>query len=373
MLGQLAMRSLFVALLVPAALACAAVAPGCSSSGNGAGADAAIDGFGIIVDGNVGSDAPGDSPGDGGSSLPTRMRLAHASPDLGPVDFCWRPHGAQMFTGPVLTGSPAPGDASTDADAKGADAKASDAQGIDAAGDGAPGDGAPGDGAPGDAGTDADGAAPPAPGALVFGAMTPPVTLPTSGTFDVALVAPGQATCYPARLGGQVTLDANKSATVVIMGLAGLDAGPSALAILPFNDGIVDPQRARVRFIHAAMGSRSEAATPSLSVRSGLTPLASEVDPMKAATKSTVPDVDALGYATVDAIDGPTGFQLATVGDAALTTWWTQADPDVSVQVGTAHTGILVSLDQGALGVMWCSDQGPPGAAPACKLLPAGH
>lgn len=374
------MRRIFVVLLVPAAVASAALAPGCSSSDNGA-ADASIDGFGVIVGGgDGGGDGGGQAGGDGGvGGVQTTMRLAHASPDLGPVDFCWRKTGSQAFTGPVLTGGPQPGDAGDAGSAEAApgalDAGAGDATAIDVAvpeaataDDGAAG----GDG---DAtGGDGEAGGPAVPGALVFGAMTAAVQLPAAGTFDVALVTPGQSSCYPSRLAGQVTLSASKSVTAVIMGLAAPDAGPSsALAIVPFTDAALDPQRARVRLIHAALGSSTEGPSPPFSVRAGTTLLAAEVDPMKATTASTAPSVDSLGYATVQPLDAPTVLWLTSIGDPQATTWSSQPDPDLHVQVGTAHTGILVSLDQGALGVVWCSDAPTTSTPASCKTIVASN
>jgi hypothetical protein len=369
------MRRLFAVLLLPAAVASSAMAGGCSSSDNGA-ADASIDGFGVIVGGDDGG-GDGAGGGDGGTtSWQSTLRLAHASPDLGPVDFCWRAHGTQAFTGPVLGAAALQGDASsgndgafdagaTDEVSTGDAASAADATSATDADAAAESDAALGADA-----ADGDAAGPPTSGALVFGEMTPAVQLPNAGTFDLALVAPGQSSCYAAYLGGQVTLYANQSTTAVIMGLVGQEAGPSVLSFVPFTDAPFDQQSARVRLIHAALGSRSESAAPSLSVRAGTTVLAAEIDPTKATTSSAAPAVDALGYATVQPLDGPASLQIVTVGDVALTTWSTQADSDLHVQVGTAHTGILVSLDHGELGVAWCSDA-PTAGAPECRLLAA--
>ena len=63
-------------------------------------------------------------------------------------------------------------------------------------------------------------------------------------------------------------------------------------------------------------------------------------------------------------------FSLATVGDAATMHW---AAPPVNLEValGSVHTGIVVSLDQGALGIAWCSDLNASASAPVCALLRA--
>jgi len=391
------------------AVAFTASVPACSS-GSGGPADASIDGIGVLP----GDDATGPSEGgdDGPPALSSSMRLAHASPDLGPTDFCWRPHGASAYTGPVLAatatgdggatsegGAAGEGGAAEGGPDGGAGADAGDAAGagdgaggladaaLDAApldasipleaatgeggagdastADGGSGDGATGDGGPVDAG-------PSAASALVFGAMTGVVKLPTAGTFDVALVTAGQASCYPATATGQVTLDANKRATVVILGLVGADGGPSALAFKAFADAPVDPQLARVRLIHAALGSPDEAPAPPLTVTDGTAVFAAELDPAHAAAPSKSPPIDALGYATLDALTGAQSLLLAAATDASPAPTWTSQPRDLHVQTGTAHTGIVVSLDHGALGIAYCDDAATS-APPWCILVPAPH
>jgi hypothetical protein len=354
------MRRIFAVLLV-AALGSTAVAGGCSSNGNG-GADASIDGFGVITPGGEGGG--GDGGDDGPSPVGARLRLAHASPDLGPTDFCWRVAGAASFTGPVLGSSAPPTDsgsdvaASSDADAGGG----GDATSLD--GGSTSLDGSGGTEAGGDGGM---------PGALSFGGMSPDVQLSTFGTFDIALVAAGTSSCHQALTVGQVTIDAGKHATAVLMGLVSPDAGPSTLTVVGFTDQSADLQKARVRFVHAALGTANSPALPALSVRAGQTTLAPEVDPGKATSTATSPAVDSLGYADVPEVTTTTALQITALGDATPMAQWATQPWSLGVGVGTVHTGILASQDQGAIAVIWCGDSVVAGGPAACVVLPAPH
>jgi hypothetical protein len=357
------MRRIFVSVFLGAACATTALAGGCSQNKGAGGADAAVDGYRVPVsDGaSVEDEGPGDDAGDTATSEETTMRLAHASPDLGPIDFCWRQTGTATFIGPVLQGQ-LPVDAGSHADAS-----------PDGPHDAGHAEAAP----PGDGASDGAEVSTPAPpdaeagtaGELVFGTMSGDVLLPSAGTFDIAVVPAGQASCVAFRFAGTVTLDAGKRATVVLMGVAAEDAGPDALSVVAFTDAPTDPQTARVRMIHAALGAMSEPATGPLSVRGGVTLLTSEVDPRMTSAPSTAPPVDALGYATLTPLQPPTPFQLAELGDGP-TTKWTTAETDLGVLAGTSHTGVIVTVGQGALGVAWCTDL-PSDRGPACSLLVA--
>lgn len=349
-------------MLLATACACTALAGGCSGDKNGNAADAAADSYGVHV---TGDGAGGDGEGGEGDSATeqTTMRLVHASPDLGPVDFCWRQTGAASFTGPVLggdlpppeAGPPTPDSGSEDS----ADAGHSDATLASSdAGDAEAEAGTPETGTP-DAGMPAE---------LVFGTTSPDVPLPTAGTFDIAIVPAGQTSCATRRLAGTVTLDAGKRATVVLMGVAAEDSGPDALSVVAFTDEPIDPQSARIRMIHAALGASSEPPTGPLSVRAGFTVIAAEVDPRMTSAPSTAPAVDTLGYATLPPLQPPTPLDIGTLGDVAAT-HWTTAGSDLTVQPGTSHTGIIVTFGQGALGIAWCGDA-PTNRGPAtCAVL----
>jgi hypothetical protein len=371
------MRRILIVLSLPAAVAALGLAGGCS--GNSAGkSDASADGSGVIVGG--GDTGSGDAPADGTGTPPTTMRLAHASSGLGPIDFCWRSSGTETFTGPVLAGAVTPTDAGTGA---GTDSEADASEGGDAAPSGdaaAPDasldaqdadlDGADGAMEPSDA--QAADAAPPA-ASLTFGSMTADVTLPTSGTFDIAVVAAGQTSCLQHLLVGQVTIDAGEQSTVVVMGVPGQDGGPSALTMAGFvDDSSPIAQSARVRFIHAALGSSDEDVAAPLSISANETLLAALIDPGKATSESTTPAVDSLGYTTASPISMSVSLELAAVGDASTPTTWTSSSTALGLQAGTVHTGIVVSLTEGALGVAWCGDVVTAGGVrPVCTLLTA--
>lgn len=349
------MRRIILVLLLPAAGASLALAGGCSGSSSASGADASLDGSGVIVGG--GDSSAGDAPTEGGSSATTTMRLAHASNGLGPIDFCWRPTGTATLMGPVLSGarmrtdagttapdSRASTDSPTSADAADAELALVDAQ-------------EPGAGA----------------GALAFGSMTGEVTLPISGTLDIAIVPAGQTSCLEPSLVDQVTLDAGATTTVVVMGVPGQEAGPSALTLAGFVDETPSPsQTALVRLIHAALGSSDEPSAPALAIWASATLVAADIEPGKATTESaTNPSVNALGYTTVDPTGDTVFLYLTTVGDAHAPATWTTPATALGLGPGSVHTGLIVSLEQGALGVAWCGDA--DAGQSACTLLTASH
>ena len=355
--ASFAMRRIFVSVLLAAACACTALAGGCSGGKNGNAADAAADSYGVQVTGDgAGGDEEGGE-GDSGPTEQTTMRLAHASPDLGAVDFCWRQSGNASFTGPVLGGDLPPPEAGPPMTEGSADA---------AAGETGPGDASDAWNEASTLETGTPDAAMPAE--LVFGSVSPDVLLPAAGTFDIAVVPAGQTSCTKHRLVGTVTLDAGKRATVVLMGVAEQDSGPDALGVVAFTDAPINPQTARVRLIHAALGANSEPATGPLSVKAGTTVIASEIDARMTSAPSTSPAIDALGYATLPPFQPPTALELATLGDVAATHWTTAAS-DLTVQTGTSHTGIIVTFGQGALGIAWCGDAPTNRGAATCAVL----
>lgn len=371
--------------------ACAAAAPGCSpSSGNGV--DASLDHLGIVPGIESGEE---DAGADAQGGTQTTLRLANMSPDIGAVDFCWRVSGSATFTGPVLGGSldagtaggseteeagPTEGGPEAGAPEEGGDAT----EPADATTEG----GSPEEGGAADAGVDAtsasdggdagatgdasvaDAAVPQPP--VGFASMSAAVTLPASGTLDIALVAAGQLSCSTPAAVGTVTLDAGKITTVTVMGLAGADAGSeSALSIVGFTDELADESAARVRFVHAALGwpGAADPGVPALSARAGSVVLAPEVDPGHATTQAVMPPVDPLGFASVPTVSGETVLTLSTLGDGAVQAWST-AFVGIDAIPGTVHTGFIVSLPAGALGVAWCG-VGTTVGVPTCRLWPA--
>jgi hypothetical protein len=384
------MRLRFAHAAALAALTAAlGAAPACTPS-NGNGADASLEHLGIVPGSEAGGD---DGGGDAQGGTQTTMRLANMSPDVGAIDFCWRVSGSATFTGPVLGGSldgGTPGGEHEEAGA--ADGGKDGGAGEDAADATEPGDatieaGVPNDGGAADAttdaaaggdGGDASGSDAASSDAAVlqppvgFASMSAAVTLPTSGTLDIALVAAGQLSCGAPAAVGTVTLDAGKITTVTVMGLAGADAGSdSALSIVAFTDELADPSVAKVRFVHAALGwpGGSDSPAPALSARAGSVVLAPEVDPRHATTQWTMPSVDALGFANVPPVSGETVLTLSALDDGAARAWST-GFVGIDALPGTVHTGFIVSLRAGALGVAWCG-VGPTVGVPTCSHWPA--
>jgi hypothetical protein len=362
-------------------------APACSPSSDN-GADASLDHRGPVTSGEGGGD---DGGGDAQGGTQTTLRLANMSPNLGAVDFCWRVSGSATFTGPVLGGSVdggAPGGEPEEAGAT--DGGNEDGAGEDAADANEPADatmdgGATGEGGAADAtidaadGGDAAGANDGAPtdAAVLqppvgFASMSAAVTLPTSGTLDIALVAAGQLSCGSPVAVGTVTLDAGKSTTVTVMGFAGAEAGTdSALSIVAFTDELADASVAKVRLVHAALGwpDGSDSPAPALSARAGSVVLAAELDPRHATTQGTTPPVDPLGFASVAPVPGETVLTLSALDDGAARAWST-GFVGIDALPGTVHTGFVVSLRAGALGVAWCG-VGTTVGVPTCRLWPA--
>ncbi|HEX8792977.1 MAG TPA: hypothetical protein VF765_18655 [Polyangiaceae bacterium] len=371
-----------------------AVLTACTSS-NGNGVDASLDHLGVVPGSEAGGD---DGGGDAQGGTQTTLRLANMSPDVGAVDFCWRVSGSATFTGPVLGGSldgGTPGSEPEEAGATeaGEDSGAGEDAGADAAepADATAETGAPVEGGAADATMDApagrdagdagdagvasdamasDAAAPQPP--VGFASMSAAVTLPTSGTLDIALVAAGQLSCGEPPQSWTVTLDAGKITTLAIMGLAGADAGSaSALSIVAFTDELADAEVAKVRFVHAALGwpDGTSGPAPALSARAGSVVLAPEVDPGRATTPDTMPPVDPLGFASVAPVSGETVLTLSPLADGATQAWSTGL-VGVDALPGTVHTGFIVSQRAGALGVAWCG-VGPTVGVPTCRLWPA--
>ena len=384
---------MLAALAVPGA----AVLPTGGCSNQAGPSDASADGTTVLPGPDSGDD---DAESDGANAPFSTMRLANMSPDLGAIDFCWRVYGASTFTGPVIMGSldaGAPGPGTPDA-AEGdaaADTSAGDHDLEDGSGDlGDAGEGSEigegGDGGPTEAEADgsldaasdsSDGAvdegttAPGEAGAIVqvsFGAMTGLVQLPAIGTLDIALVSPDQLSCESPAYVGRVTLDPGKTATVVVMGLLGVDAGgESSLVLRSFTDEPADPTTARVRLVHAALGwPHGNGPAPPLSVQAGSAVLATEVSPGQIAMTSTSPGVDALGYAVAPAFSSPAPVELFTIGDAAPHTWSTPFFP-LGLLPGVSVTAFIVSGTQGTLGVAWCGGAQSGELPGSCILQPA--
>lgn len=348
------LRILFVSLTLGAggayALAC--------DDGGGAGAEApqnADGGAGALPDAAVGAhDA---------SAPATTMRLAHVAPGLGPVDFCYRTASSTSFEGPVLNGGigtikkdAGAGDAG-DAGASSADA----AEPLEDAGD-----------AGGDAGTAAS---------VGYRTVSRYLTLGASGPLTIGLIAPGATSCATIILSADVTLDPGKLFTVAILGHAAADAGDTQLALVAFiDDRTTVPDHARVRMVHAALGTGAgRAPSGLLAVRaSGATtiPLADLVEPKKAAAPSATVPVDSLGYATITPLPSPAQLAVGAAAgsappaaDAAVDSWVSVAG-ELDLRGGSLHTGfVLSSDDQQPYEVLWCTDTALAGERTLCTLV----
>lgn len=298
-------------------------------------------------------------PRDGGVPLAT-VRFAHLAPDLGSLDLCYRTAGTSTFEGPVLGGprSPRPLDAGDDG---AADATAPlDASGptTDAAPDGA------------------------AAAGLSFRELTRYLGLDRSGPLELAVVPSGGSCAMPIAV-RTVTLDPGKLHTVVVLGRTGAsdadassDAGASGLGVVAFVDdrGAV-AEKARVRFIHAALAP-GEAALP-LGVRAvaGKTSvLAERVEPRRATSSSTTIEVDTLGYATVDPVPPPASLAVSAAAPGAsdaspAVAPWQSAPSDLELGGGSLHTGFLLLGEDASLEVLWCRDTVTSGELTSCKRV----
>ena len=333
-----------------AVLVVATGSAGCVDTAGDAG-DASRDGFTIEPPGDGASSA--DAQLDGAPGVATEFRVAHLANDLGPVDICYRPTSSQAWEGPAF--ATAPSDAGTHApfDASG-DASASDAATLDASA--------------ADAGDLASG--------FRFGTVTRYVVAHASGTFDLALVLASDVSCARPIALGHVTFDAGKQATVVVMGLARVDAGaPNALAIAAFtDDATLSPTIARTRFIHAAVGATRIGAAPLsvAAITSGTSAaLAARVEPAHASTPSeSPPKIDALGYGSSAAIGGSSALRVTSLADGGAQVW-TTSDANLGMTASSLHTGFVFdATGSGDLGVLWCDDTtGRLGSTTTCSVL----
>jgi hypothetical protein len=378
--------ALLAALLAP----CAAAIPAGGCTNQGAAADAGGDGTVVMAGGDSSTE---DAESDGSGVLSSTMRLANMSPDLGPVDFCWRVAGSGSFTGPVIAtpldaGVGAGPQDAAEAGEAGVEAESPDATSEDAAEDAAP-DG-PVEGAVDSASDASLETAAPSPdggettdGATVsveagvpvqvaFGAMTAFVELPAIGTLDIALVSPGQLSCNGPAFIGHVTLDPGTPATVAVMGLLGADAGSaSALVMKSFTEEPTSAQGVQVRFVHAALGwPGGDGPAPPLAVQAGSALLVPELDPTDVPAPSVSPPIDSLGYVTAPTFDAPAPLELSSLGDASPRTWTTSFF-SLGLVPGTSHTAFVVSLGQGALGIAWCGGSQSVELPGSCVLQPA--
>jgi len=323
-----------------------------------------------------GSGSNGGTDGDGGpSGLPdaavgptdaaapaTTMRLAHLAEDLGPVDFCYRMAKTSSFEGPVLGGGLGglkPGDAGS-------------VEGGDASPGGDPLDAGDDGGGTDEAG--ADGGAP----RVGYRTVSRYLTLAASGPLTIALVAPGSTSCATPLFTADVTLDPGKLSTVAIAGRTGADGGTGALALVAFiDDRMTVPAKARVRMVHAALGTETRAPAGPLSVRasgSQTVTLAESIEPKKTASPSATVPVDSLGYATIEPVPSPARLAVGAAAspmpsDASSDSWVSQPG-SLDLRGGSLHTGFVLSGGEDQpFEVLWCTDTSTTGDATTCALV----
>lgn len=328
--------------------------------------------YALACDDGGGASSDATSAGEGGTgALPdaavgphdsaapaTTMRLAHVAPGLGPVDFCYRTASSTSFEGPVLNGGV--GTIKRDAGA---------GDGGDA-GDPSPEAGQPDDDA-GDAGATSVG----------YRNVSRYLTLGASGPLTIALVAPGATSCATPLLSGDVTLDPGKLSTVAIIGHPGEDAGDTQLSLVAFiDDRSTVPDQARVRMVHAALGTSSGRGPSSLlAVRaSGATtlPLADLLEPRKVAAPSATVPVDSLGYATITPLPSPAQLAVGAAAgsgppaaDASVDSWVSAAG-ELDLRGGSLHTGFVLSGgEQQPYEVLWCTDTALAGDRTLCTIV----
>jgi hypothetical protein len=207
--------------------------------------------------------------------------------------------------------------------------------------------------------------------------MTNYITFPGSGTFQVALVAGGATTCATPLATLVVTLDPGKLATVALAGAYSPadDGGTASLSLLRFiDDPKSDATNARVRIIHAALGTTKKAGPGALtvSVKGAESPvIAAHVDPEQAAAADTSPPTDMLGYALITPIPPATALVVAPAAgaDAGGLAPWTSAFTDLGLDATSLHTGFAVSDEAQDFAVVWCSDQSTVGKRVDCRTI----
>jgi hypothetical protein len=331
------------------------------------------------------ADARTNGP-DAEASLST-IRLAHLAAETGPLDFCYQEAHAGTFFGPVLGGPALPSPdaaAASDADDAGdADAAASDADDAgdtDAAASDADDAGA----AASDAG-EVDAAAVPSLPSLAYGEVTKYLVLQSSGPMTIAIVVGGATSCASPIAKGDVTLDPGKLSTVAVFSRPA-DGGAPALEVAAFTDDrTTATETARVRVIHAALGTSAAQAESALAVRASAaktTVLADRVEPRHAATPSEAVSVDALGYVTTAPIPPPATIAVGpapTDGGAGFEPWLSKPY-DLGLTGGSLHTAFIMNgaavpaptaadaatARKASFRLLWCADTTTQGDRTTC-------
>ena len=153
---------------------------------------------------------------------------------------------------------------------------------------------------------------------LAFGAVTKYLALEASGPITIALVAAGATSCSNPLVQGDVTLDPGKLSTVALF--FATRRRRHLRSTSPASPTTARPSRdsARVRVIHAALGTSTIPAAGVLAVRANAaktTVLADHVEPRKVAAASDSVNVDGLGYVTATPIPPPTTVAIGAGTD----------------------------------------------------------
>jgi hypothetical protein len=282
----------------------------------------------IVPEGGIGT-------GDAGPPS-TTMRLAHLASDLGPIDFCYRAANTGTFEGPVLGGGSPKKDAGDDAEA--------------------------------DSGDDAEAGVGDSGAALATATVSAYVVLDADGPLTIAIVEGGASSCAGPIVVADVTLDPGKLSTVAVHGRRDTDAS-DALGIVAYTDDrSTVPEKARVRIVHAVVGSAGPIAVRAVAAQAIL--VADRVEPRRASTASTSVPVDDLGYATIDPVPPPASLSVtpAAAQDAATSGWQSSAG-NLDLRGGSLHTGFVMAGEGKPYQVLWCTDTSTAGERTLCELV----
>jgi hypothetical protein len=187
----------------------------------------------------------------------------------------------------------------------------------------------------------------------------------------------GATSCASPLFQDDVTLDAGKLSTVALLGGSAPPDGGTALGLIALTDDhetVAD--KARVRFLHAALGTTARAAAGTLAVRAvagQVVTLAEALPPRGTAPASTTIPIDELGYATIPPLPPPDALAIAETspedaGDAGAATWQS-ASSDLGLGGGSLHTGFVLTGEGAPFEVLWCRDSTTVGDRTACDLV----
>lgn len=303
-------------------------------------------------EGGVGPTIADASRDDGGGDERTTgvLRVAHLAEGLSAIDLCYQPRGTATVTGPLFARGAADAGAASDAGAEGG------------AGDAGPEDA-------GDAGGPVDAAAP----GLPYLGVSRYVGIEATGTLTLSIVRPGVGTCQNPLATGTVTVDPGKLVTVTITSRPDEDGGPPALGVTGYvDDRATEREKARVRFIHAALGTASAPPLGDLSVRAvagRATVLAGKVASQKVGSSTPEVPLSPLGYASVAPVPAPAALELSADRDGGPTAIWLSPFGDLGLSGASLHTGFITSDGPGGASVVWCNDLATTVSLGACAVL----